>query len=460
MNIFKKTFFASVLIAFLCQSCGILDQPSPNDIDVETAFKTAKNAEDALIGLYASMQNRNYYGGNYVLLSEALTDNGSTGGYDNNALDEFGTRQLTSSNIYIEKLWIACYFTIANANFLLAGLEKITDSNLTARRKAEIQGQARAIRALAHFDLLRYFGEHWDTNSDKGIPIINKIQGIKDLAGRNTVGETYTFVLSELLAAESLVDDTNRDKNFMNLLAIRALLARVYLYQKDMNKAFYYADITINDGSSTLLDSLSFGTVYSKYNTNEEIFNLQFDSQNRSGYNGFTYSRNDALRSEILFLTSENLKLFFEARPNDLRTNLLDYANNDESIAPDGRTQKYRGEDKQDNPAYIIRLAEVFLIRAEARGRSFGINDVNQVRAARGMAAFLQSDLPTEADFIEAVMQERRAELNMEGHRYFDLARTQKYAGVLQTDAFRAILPIPLREITATNGLIKQNQGY
>jgi hypothetical protein len=316
------------------------------------------------------------------------------------------------------------------------------------------------LRALAHFDLLRYYGEHWDMNSKKGVPIINKVQKITDAPARNTVAETYAFVTSELLAAKGLVNADDRSKNFVNVRTIDALLARVYLYQKNNAEAVNFANLVINDAEYALLSSSDFTSIYTNYNTSEEIFSLSFDSQNRSGYNGLTYSRADALRSEILFLPSENLKLFFDARPNDPRATLLDYTNNDETISPDGRTQKYRGEEKEDNPAYIIRLAEVYFIRAEAAGKVGGLADINAVRTARSLPAIATADVATDGDYITAILNERRAELNMEGHRYFDLARTQQYANIIQTDAYRAILPIPLREITASNGAIEQNTGY
>lgn len=143
-----------------------------------------------------------------------------------------------------------------------------------------------------------------------------------------------------------------------------------------------------------------------------------------------------------------------------MRATLQDFdpANHDESITSDGsgRTEKYRGEDTKDNPAYILRLAEMYLIRAEARGKAGGMEDLNTLRLLRGLTEITPV---TDDDFLNAVLDERRAELNFEGHIYFDLARTGRITEVADSE-FRAALPIPLREITATAEALRQNPGY
>jgi hypothetical protein len=313
---------------------------------------------------------------------------------------------------------------------------------------------------MAHFDLLRYFGYHWDGASKFGVPVVKTVQSVEDVAPRSSVSETYTFIISELEAALQLTNTDDRSVQYVNTATIHALLARVYLYQKDMGKAADHATAVIEDGAFSLLSADEFPTVYSSRRTSESVFELAFDNQNRSDYNSLTYSRSDALRTELFFLASPSLAEFFSDRPGDVRAALQDYnlANNDESITSDGsgRTQKYRGEDSKDNPAYLLRLAEMYLIRAEAEGLTNGLSDLNLLRVARGLGDAAPA---TGEEFAQAIMDERRAELNFEGHQFFDLARLGKAADVLGDD-FRGALPIPLREITATGGVIEQNPGY
>lgn len=456
-----KVKYISILFVFVAltwNSCGLLDETSPNDIDASGAIQNADQAENALVGLYSSLQNANYYGGNYLLIADALGGNSTTGGFDNPLLDEIGAKTVTSSNGLVEELWLTLYRTIANCNYLLEALPAVGD--IDADRSGQIEGQARAIRALAHFDLLRYFGYHWDTGSEYGIPVVQTIQSVEDIVPRSTVSASYQFITTELEAALGLVDPDDKRQQFINSASIHALLARVYLYQKNYTDAVSHATAVIDDPTFSLLEKDAFSSLYSSRRTTESIFELAFDNQNRSEYNSLTYSRPDALRTELFFLASPSLAAFFENRPDDVRATLQDYdpANHDESITSDGsgRTEKYRGEDTKDNPAYILRLAEMYLIRAEARGKAGGMEDLNTLRLLRGLTEITPV---TDDDFLNAVLDERRAELNFEGHIYFDLARTGRITEVADSE-FRAALPIPLREITATAEALRQNPGY
>lgn len=454
-----KSFALFLIILFSATSCDFLELESPNDLDADKYFTKPEHAENALIGLYSAMQAPSYYGGYYLLISEPLCGNSVTGGFDNINIDEFGFQAVTSTNIIVEEMWYGLYNVVANANRLIEGLDRI--NGLDATRKDEIEGQARFIRALAHFDLLRFFGEHWNNASAFGIPVVDEVQKIGDVEPRASVSNSYTFIINELEAAVTLVNQDERDPALVNAMVVNALLARVYLYNKNYTKAIEHANVVINDSYSLLAD-VDYQTIFTGRQSSESIFELAFDSQNRSRYNGLTYSRPDALNTEINFLAAEDLQSFFTSRSGDVRANLVDFDpdNNDTSIQPNGRTQKYRGEASEDNPAYILRLAEMYLIRAEALGfANDGIDDINVIRNARGLT---DANPATADEFKLALLEEIRAEFNFEGHYFFDLARVGeiKPGGIVDTDAYRAILPIPLREITATDGAVEQNPEY
>lgn len=453
-----KIFFFLLGLALL-SACNFLDETSPNDIAAEDAITDGASAEAAVLGLYSAMQQPGYYGENYLLASGGHTDDQSTGGYQSLSLDQLGNRAVTGANLITEDIWIAIYRVIANANYLLEALPVVED--LESAEKNHLEGQARAIRALAHFDLLRYFGEHWNSASEYGIPRIQSAQNIADRPTRATVAATYQFILEDLTKAATLLDPEQEDIQFVNVHTVDALLARVYLYQKNLPKAAEYAGKVIDSNEFSLFGPTAYGDVYSTRLSSESIFELSFDNQNRSGYNGATYNRDDAIRPELSYMAAKNLQDFFATRPGDVRVKLLSFDpnENDVTIIPDGRTQKYRGEDSRDNPAYIIRLAEMHLIRAEALGRVAGLQDLNILRLYRGMTELNLANVPTDAAFIQAVLDERRAEFNFEGHRYFDLARTRQIKAVLGVDDFRGIMPIPTRELSA-NGALKQNPGY
>jgi starch-binding outer membrane protein, SusD/RagB family len=458
MKALKLFFFLLLTISFTaCNS--LLDETSPNDLSANSAIKDGASAESALLGIYSAMQSKGYYGGQYPLIGEALTDNASTGGYQVISLDELGNKAVTPANVLVEDLWLSIYRVVANCNGLLAALPAIND--LSDTRKKDIEGQARAIRALAHFDLLRYFGEHWNAASSFGVPIITVSQTLEDRPARATVGAVYKVVTDELTAALGLLDATNGTPQYVNVNTVNALLSRVYLYQKDMVKAQQFATKVINSANYSLLDAKDYASIFSSRRTSESVFELAFDVQNKSAYNILTYGRNGAARPEVNFMAAASLKDFFKkTRANDIRATMVNFDStaNDATIMPDGRTEKYRGEDVRDNPAYIIRLAEMYLIRAEAKGRTAGLADLNTLRAKRGIFLITPAMLATDDAFRSAILDERRAEFNFEGQRYFDLARLRRLKTDVGVADFRSILPIPGREIKAAG--LTQNPSY
>jgi starch-binding outer membrane protein, SusD/RagB family len=441
-----------LLLLFLTASfgaCNLLDEPSPSDIPAADAIKDGATAEAALIGVYSSMQQKGYYGGQYPLIAEALGGDAATGGYQVISLDEIGNKAVTPANVLTEDLWLSMYRVIANCNGVLTGLPKVSD--LTPQRKKDIEGQARAIRAMAHFDLLRYFGEHWNTSSAFGVPIVTTVQTIEDRPARATVGAVYKVV----------TDAKSNTPQYVNVQTVNALLARVYLYQKQLTLASDYATKVINSPNYGLLPSTDYRSIYESRRTSESIFELAFNVQNKSAFNALTYGRDGAARPEVNFMAAEALGEFFKKiRSGDIRANLLNFdeKDNDATIVPDGRTQKYRGEDIRDNPAYILRLAEMYLIRAETKGRAAGLADINVLRAKRGIYLFTAAMIATDDAYRSVILDERRAEFNFEGHRYFDLARMRRLKTDIGVADFRSIVPIPGREIKAAG--LTQNPGY
>jgi hypothetical protein len=456
MKFFIKNILLFSFAAIVSSSCQKLDVSSPGDVPTSEVFKNADGLRSALTGMYSSMQVKEYYGAYYPLMADLNSDALTQGGYDIPDLNEIGNHAITAPNLYAERIYVAIYNTIATANAILQEVDVITDPNLGEDEKKTIKAQALAIRALCHFDLLRMYGYHWDLNSPNGIPVITTVQKATDIVPRSTVADTYTAIIKDLTDANGIIPTGFTNARYANALFIKALLARVYLYKNDLANAADFATQVINEGTFSLLDAASFPTIYSGRLSAESIFELSFDAQNQSFYNGTTYVRPEALRTEVFFLANQNLDHFFQARPGDKRSELLDFVNNDPGILPDGRTLKYRGEVTKDNPAYMMRMAELYLIAAEAKKlNGGGLKYLNQLRENRGMNDLLPADVPDQGSFLQAVLDERLSELNFEGHRFFDLARYQKIKDVLGVSN-----DIPQREIIATNKLVTQNPGY
>ena len=456
-----KNYFILCLIAIILtssfSSCKkILDVSSPNSVPDANIFTSVSGLNNARIGMYSSLQDKSYYGGYFPLLSECYTDNGTTGGYDVIDLNDIAAKTVQPSNIYTTGIYQAIYNSIYGANEIITNIDKVP--NLDATLKSNTIGEAYFVRALCEFDLLRLFGEHWNKSSNYGISIVLNPNSPKQAIARSTVDASYKQIIADLQLAISSLNTYNGNQ-YVSLSAAKALLARVDLYYGDKANAASLATDVINDNNFSLFGPSNFTNIYSSKLTPESIFELKFDLQNQSSYNTLTYVRSDALRTDVAFLASSNLNTFFQSRPTDLRSALVDYVNVDLSIQPDGRTQKYRGEQTKDNSGYILRLAEVYLIRAEALGNTSGLTDLNTLRESRGMADLAPSDVPDSIHFLNAVLDERRSELNFEGHRLFDLARTNNVSTILGPTV-NPIMPIPQREIEGTNGVVVQNPGY
>ncbi len=451
--------YISIACLFLItfSSCSkILDVPSPNSVEDANVFTSLSGLLNARIGMYSTLQDRNYYGGSFPLISECYTDNGTTGGYDVIDLNEIAYRAVTPTNLYVQNIYIAIYNTIYTANKIINNIDKVP--NVPDDQKSNILGEALFVRALGSFDLLRLYGEHWDRTSDFGIVILTTTDSILASVPRSSVEASYQQIFADINQAISLLN-TFDGNQYISPAAANALLARVSLYYKDYPGAIAAATSVIDDNSFSLFPTGEVTKIYTDRQTPESIFELSFDLQNQSFYNILTYSRIDALRSDVNFIASENLNDFFLSRPTDTRGVLVDTQNEDASIQPDGRTQKYRGETTKDNSGFILRLAEMYLIRAEAAGRTAGLADLNLLRTNRGLTALTAGNVPDDQSYTNAILDERRAELNFEGARLYDLARTGQVEAVLGSGV-QPIMPIPQREISATNSVVAQNPGY
>jgi hypothetical protein len=456
-NFMRNKIFIALIFLIVFSSCKkVLNVVSPNAVDDGSVFTSVSGLRNARIGMYSTLQDKNYYGGYYPLLAECYTDNGTTGGYDVIDLNDIASRTVETSNLYVQGIYTAIYNSIYTANKIITNIDKVP--GVQSDEKSNILGEALFVRALGHFDLLRMFGEHWDKSSKYGISILLSSDAPKVAVPRSTVADSYTQIITDLQASITSLNTFNGSQ-YISVSAAKALLARVFLYSGDNTDAASLATDVIGDANFSLFGPDDFTKIYTSQLTPESVFELKYDIQNPSAYNTLTYVRVDALRSDVAFLASQDLNDFFVNRPDDKRGVLVDVINEDASTQPDGRTQKYRGEQTKDNDAYIIRLPEMYLIRAEANGNINGLVDLNTIRENRGMSDLTAGDVPDSITYLDAVLDERRAELNFEGHRLFDLARTKKVQDILGATV-NPIMPIPQREISATNNIVIQNQGY
>ncbi|AKD55940.1 RagB/SusD family nutrient uptake outer membrane protein [Spirosoma radiotolerans] len=445
-----KIKFKLISFFLLLTGChSFLDVQPELQVDEAQAITNASTAEAALNGLYNRLGSDGYYGSNFqslVYLSGGdIQWTGSQG-----APQEITARKLTADNSYVSAAWSAIYRTILQANYLLETVPTLADPLLTADRKNQIQGEAYALRALSYFDLVRGWG---------GVQVVLKATRTpSDNTGitRGSADDTYSQVLKDLTAAEPLLSATT-NRNKVTRKTVWALRARYHLYRQEWDQAETYASKLIEDSNYKLAKPYSAFFANNAVATPESVFEIAYSNSFKNGnYNWWLPPALSGRR---------------EWAPNDKLVALLNDpnvgGNRKELIAqtsPPGNLwygKLYYRTPLGTDPAYVIRIAELYLIRAEARAQlgktAAALADLN---AVRDRAAVPAAQAATRDALLLAIETERQVEFPFEADRWFNLIRTGRVATVLGiTDTTKYVLPIPNSEILADKALV-QNQGY
>lgn len=450
LKLIAGTLFLS---AFLFTACdGLLDTTPRQSIDANDALTNAENVKSVLIGAYDAIGGGDLYGGWFLMMPDFLA-----------ADDEFdfsgtffGPRQIRLKeqqydNTNATNTWIDAYDAINIANSALDGLDL-----LEGDERDRVEGEAKFIRGMVYFDLVRLYADPYQsgaTNSQAGVPLVltptTSIDESSNVA-RNTVEDVYTQILSDLNDAKNLLPDVNPVRSYYaNSMVASAVLSRVYLQMEDYDNARIEADRVISSGNYSLTTTYAdaFNNVE---NSTEDIFSMQVSAQDGTNSMFSFYSADSRGDIDI------NQAHIDEYEAGDDRLNLF---YNDPS---DGVLRSGKWNDGVEGNVQQIRLAEMYLTRAEANFRegipyvgADPIDDLNEVRDRVNLPLYT---LPTEFD-INDILLERKLELMFEGQLLHDIKRTQRSVGARAYDDPKLVLPIPRREIDANPNLC-QNDSY
>ena len=471
----RKIIIAIILIASVSSCKKILDANPQYNVDGNNAFKTIEDCDFALVGAYRLFQSTSYYGATdgrsnaFALLPDILSDNLRETG------ESLGNERVFSRWVYaadetqIEKTWLAAYRIISQANLVLGNVDKFASGHQGAANR--IKGQALTIRALAHFDLLRYFVNDYARNSTlPGIPYITAFD-YEVKPARGTVQATYSAIETDLLAAKTLLQSTDHAVNgsngntraYLDQYAVDAILARMYLYSGQYANAIQRATTVIN--AFPLANQSDFLSIWTDASNAEVIWSLTFNAgEGGPGYAAY-FPQPDANQ----YAPDPDLLNLYGG--GDVRTDAY-------FAVIGGRVvlSKYLAKEAAlTNPDGVVnfkafRTGEMYLIRAEAYARSsndaLGSADLNSLRAAR-ISGYTPTPL-TGAALLNAIASERRKELVGEGHRFFDLKRTTRTVSRVGCTSFCTLSPsnrawtwpIPQPEIDANPAISPQNPGY
>jgi starch-binding outer membrane protein, SusD/RagB family len=428
--------------AFLAACDSPLDTDPTASIDAETALTNARGVELALNGAYAGLRSGNIYGNVHMVYPDLYADNlDFTGTFQTDR--EVALRNISTSNGQVLSTWASSFNVISRANYLLEAIGNV--QGLTSEQQSRFRGEALFIRALTYFDLVRLFG---------GVPLVlepSRGVGPTSLVSRSTAQEVYARVIQDLEEAAPLLPNS-RVQGRATRQAANALLARTYLETGQNAQARDRATAVINSGLYTLVPN--FRSIWTTKHSQESIFELHF-TINTSNSLAFWYFP-AALGGRLGFAPTAELFNSFEANDSGRAA----------TIGLSGSQRygfKYHRVANGDDNVVILRLAEMYLIRAEANARlnadaALVRADINAVRARAGVAP-LGAEVSGQAALLTAILQERRWELAFEGHRFFDLRRHGVAVTRLSIPANRLLFPIPQSELDVNENLV-QNPGY
>jgi len=489
-----KLLMIALLIATQSCSEGFLNE-FPSNSQSPDNIKTIADAQIVMSGAYDLMQDNNYYNANIITDNDVRGDDMQTA--DEGRIDDEYLYRYTAQTDFDEDSWSQPYTVLRHVNTILTFIDDIeTSMPKEEAEKADIKGQALAIRALAHFDLCRQFGRQYshDNGASLGIPIVTSVLDPYAKVPRNTVAEVYAQVIADLNEAIPLLSEDKR-LGQLNAWAAKTLLARVYLYMEDNTNAFATAVDVINNGPYSLMTRDQYVDSWSNPGgSSESIFSIINNAADNGG--GESVNNLSDPGGYGQFIATQDFIDLIRSDPNDIRVEMLyvdkfSMKNNPADPTTWGRVLKYPGHgntkakivafqetgDPLAVAAYVgnvpvFRLSELYLIAAEAAIKNSDEENATTylnaiVERANPAATVAQSDVN-----LDRILTERRKELVAEGHRFFDLVRNKRdivrsfslriYDNatplLIKWDDYRIIFPVPQSELNINP--MTQNDGY
>lgn len=430
MNINFKLFAIAVAAGLLAAGTGcqhMLDL-EPHSA-VSPGSVNSKDIEALRAGMYSKVQELpqresyimfDLFGGNLTTKSSV------------NSLDLINSLS-SALNSVVEAQWQGYYQALMQVN----NVYTIAQSLPAGSQRDLVMGECHYFRAYLHLCLVTRFGD---------VPLMR--ENTDALVSRTPAAEVWEFIDEELRLAVGNLGTPSAGYYYLSADAAKALKARVALYRGHKTEACELAESLIADARYDLDD---FDKIFRAKSNKELIFAFSCLTSDNSKISVSTlfYSYNHPNSGSYVYRPAGEVMTLYDEE--DLRRDIsittldnLDFIN------------KYPSGQTGTDPMVISRLAEMYLICAEAQGVEKGLPRLNELRNRRGLANIYPS---SEAKFIDALLEERRRELLCENHRWYDLVRLGKAVEVLGIQPYQTLMPVPASE-RAANKNLTQNDGY
>jgi hypothetical protein len=497
-----KTVAVVLLIGLV--ACDDYLEVEPIGPDADDYFNNEAEYESALIGAYDLLQASFWNVLTSVVASDDYAAGGDSFNYDQPTLQNVNLMiQTPADENQLRDIWNLMYAGINRTNYILEFKNKTDFAG-----KDEIIAQTYFLRAYYTFELVKFFGNiPLKTQERDGVMrIVDSRVVIGEQFGVNrteSISEAYSLIEEDLKDAIANLPATQSEVHKVTKGAAQALLGKVYLYHGTYDQTKFADAATMLNNVIGGQYSLTTGTDYldlfesSMENSSESVFEIQYTGVEGAGWDCITCSEgsyfvqfcgprspydNPVYRTGWGFcLPSQELYDMFEDGDSRREVTFYDLRDEQDSYSQ-GRddtgffNKKYMPRKADErvganplnhaNNYRSIRYADVLLMAAEAEVQSGGSNAadyLNQVRA-RAYGDNSHDYVASEGDLLEAIYTERRKELAGEGHRFFDLVRTNRAASAIEgfTANKNELFPIPLIELELANAVSRwgQNPGY
>ncbi len=481
-----------VSVPFACQD--FLDISPQGDLTQASFPQSAADALLATNATYSTLRNWSYHSGGYPIL-DIMSDDARKGSNPNDQLPTLGPYDNFTFNTTadgLDRWWASLYEGVKRANVVI---EKVPEIAMDQAKIDLYVAEARFLRGLFYFDLVRAWG---------GVPLITSLTPPLK-APRATKEQIYGLIEEDLLFAAATLPEKSEwateDLGRATRGAAKALLAKMYLFTGDFVKAESFALEVINSGQYDLEPDFNDAFGEAGEHGVESIFEIGARRNEGTNNGGNQYANAQGIRgtpnrgwgfnrpSVDLINSFENNDPRMDAtiiflgdvlggvvtigdgttpdETRDANGNLIERETYNQKVWTEGNnTMTSWGHNRR-----IVRYADVLLIAAEALNENNkatqALIQLNKVRArARGANAALPPDITeTNKDVLrDLIIDERRHELAMEGHRYWDLVRTGKASSMLGPLGFvtgkHELLPVPQTEVDLSEGTLDQNPLY
>lgn len=459
-----KNMIVTTVLFLSLASCekSFLELQPPTSLTPEFALATEADLQVALRGAYAGLKNTALYGRSLPVLGDIMADNTYQSTQNTNRYTSFNLYNYLVTDGDVAGLWNASYTVILRANNIINS--PIADN----ANIQQIKGEAYAIRALAYFNLVRYFASPYTVDPSKlGVPIITTYQA--DLKPeRAKIADVYSLINKDLDKAYTLMTKFTNSSQFSKYSA-KALQAKVYITMGDKTNAKTAAlDVITNSGFTAISAAAHNGYwagVAPRTDKVETLLEISFDAVANNAFDALAYIYLQSGNYGDMLCSSELYDLY---ETSDIRKSL--YATGTRGGLASVFVNKFTSFTGDHTDTKVIRMSEMYLIAAEASypsNTADALKYVNEVTSRRGAKAIASSG----SALLEDIITERRKELAFEGERYLDMQRLQRNivrsknypASALSIDFtnYRRIMPIPQGELDANPNIkSQQNPGW